>query len=408
MVLLPQSCKEGEVFPLACPNSQHAWCQILNVSELQASFFAYSGRYPNETVLNVSTPQGSKYSLYLGVALAIGSSIFVGSSFILKKKGLLQMAAKGFTRAGEGGYSYLKEWLWWAGLLSLGIGEAANFAAYAFAPATLVTPLGALSVLISAILSSYFLDEKLNIHGKLGCVLSILGSTVMVIHAPEEEQITSLDDMEIKLKDPVFIVFAAVIILTALVLIFVVAPRFGQTNILVYISICSLIGAFSVSSVKGLGIAIKDMLYQKPVFRNPLLYVLALVLVLAVSTQINYLNKSLDVFNTSMVTPIYYVCFTTTVVICSVILFKEWNSMELGDIIGTLSGFFTIIIGIFFLHAFKNVSITWNQLAASVKKDPSLPLHAYESHHTLLENMDAPVSICDEDNTLFSRGNERQ
>ncbi|KAG8134919.1 hypothetical protein E2320_007985, partial [Naja naja] len=417
-----------EVFPLACPNSQHAWCQILNVSELQASFFAYSGRYPNETVLNVSTPQGSKYSLYLGVALAIGSSIFVGSSFILKKKGLLQMAAKGFTRAGEGGYSYLKEWLWWAGLLSMGIGEAANFAAYAFAPATLVTPLGALSVLISAILSSYFLEEKLNIHGKLGCVLSILGSTVMVIHAPEEELITGSPFMEhwtkctcdvtslvLSTVNPnmslfsflaVFIVFASVIIVTSLVLIFVVAPRFGQTNILVYISICSLIGAFSVSSVKGLGIAIKDMLYQKPVFRNPLLYILTVVLVLAVSTQINYLNKSLDVFNTSLVTPIYYVCFTTTVVICSVILFKEWNSMELGDIIGTLSGFFTIIIGIFFLHAFKNVSITWNQLA-SVKKDPNLPLHAYESHHTLLENMDAPISICDEDNTLFSRGNER-
>ncbi|XP_029142527.1 magnesium transporter NIPA3 [Protobothrops mucrosquamatus] len=359
-------------------------------------------------MLNVSTPQGSKYSLYLGVALAIGSSIFVGSSFILKKKGLLRMAAKGFTRAGEGGYSYLKEWLWWAGLLSMGIGEAANFAAYAFAPATLVTPLGTLSVLISAILSSYFLDERLNIHGKLGCVLSILGSIVMVIHAPEEEQITSLDDMEIKLKDPVFITFAAVISVTSLVLIFGVAPRFGQTNILVYISICSLIGAFSVSSVKGLGIAIKDMLYQKPVFRNPLLYVLAVILVLAVSTQINYLNKSLDVFNTCLVTPIYYVCFTTTVVICSVILFKEWNSMELGDIIGTLSGFFTIIIGIFLLHAFKNVSITWNQLAASVKKDPNLPLHAYESPHMLLENMDTPVSICDEDNTLFSRGDEQQ
>lgn len=31
---------------------------------------------------------------------------------------------------------------------SVGGGEAANFAAYAFAPATIVTPLGALSVLI--------------------------------------------------------------------------------------------------------------------------------------------------------------------------------------------------------------------------------------------------------------------
>lgn len=55
--------------------------------------------------------------------------------------------------------------------------------------------------LSSAILSSYFLNEKLNIHGKLGCILSILGSTVMVIHAPEEEEVTSLAEMEIKLQD---------------------------------------------------------------------------------------------------------------------------------------------------------------------------------------------------------------
>lgn len=33
-------------------------------------------------------------------------------------------------------------------VLTVGAGEAANFAAYAFAPATLVTPLGALSVLV--------------------------------------------------------------------------------------------------------------------------------------------------------------------------------------------------------------------------------------------------------------------
>lgn len=31
---------------------------------------------------------------------------------------------------------------------AVGAGEVANFAAYAFAPATLVTPLGALSVLV--------------------------------------------------------------------------------------------------------------------------------------------------------------------------------------------------------------------------------------------------------------------
>lgn len=54
----------------------------------------------------------------------------------------------------------------------MGIGEAANLLAYAFAPAALVTPLGALSVLVAAILSSKFLNEKLNFIGKV-CMVSI-------------------------------------------------------------------------------------------------------------------------------------------------------------------------------------------------------------------------------------------
>jgi len=39
--------------------------------------------------------------------------------------------------------------MWWAGLILMAGGEAANFSAYIFAPASLVTPLGALSVLVA-------------------------------------------------------------------------------------------------------------------------------------------------------------------------------------------------------------------------------------------------------------------
>nr|GMD75979.1 probable magnesium transporter NIPA1 isoform X1 [Ipomoea batatas] len=55
-------------------------------------------------------------------------------------------------RAGSGGYSYLLEPYWWAGMLTMIVGEAANFAAYAYAPAILVTPLGALSIIFSIVL----------------------------------------------------------------------------------------------------------------------------------------------------------------------------------------------------------------------------------------------------------------
>ena len=41
-----------------------------------------------------------------------------------------------------------------------------------------------------------------------------------------------------------------------------------------------------------------------------------------VVTQMNYLNKALDLFNTAIVSPIYYVMFTTFTIIASVILFQ--------------------------------------------------------------------------------------
>ena len=42
-----------------------------------------------------------KYDFYIGLGLAMSSSIFIGGSFILKKKGLLRLARKGSMRAGR-------------------------------------------------------------------------------------------------------------------------------------------------------------------------------------------------------------------------------------------------------------------------------------------------------------------
>ncbi|XP_023647951.1 magnesium transporter NIPA2-like [Paramormyrops kingsleyae] len=326
----------------------------------------------------------NRREFYIGLSLAISSSVFIGGSFILKKKGLLRLAGTGSTRAGSGGHAYLKEWLWWAGLISMGLGEAANFAAYAFAPATLVTPLGALSVLVSAVLSSYFLNERLNVHGKIGCLMCILGSTVMVIHAPQEEEVASLRAMAEKLKDPGFIAFAVCIVVSSLVLIFLVAPHYGQKNVLVYIVICSIIGSLSVSCVKGLGLGIKEFFAGTAVLKDPLFWVLLVSLVVCVSAQINYLNKALDIFNTSIVTPIYYVIFTTAVMACSAILFKEWLHMSADGALGTVSGFLTIILGIFLLHAFKDITFTWDSLPMFLRPQsshwgqPYMPLDSQE------------------------------
>uniref|UniRef100_A0A8D0GRQ9 NIPA like domain containing 4 n=1 Tax=Sphenodon punctatus TaxID=8508 RepID=A0A8D0GRQ9_SPHPU len=341
----------------------------------------------------------NKYGFYIGLALAIFSSFLVGSSVILKKKGLLRLVEKGDTRAGDGGHGYLKDWLWWAGLLTMGGGESANFAAYTFAPATIVTPLGALSVLISAILSSYLLGERLNLLGKLGCMLSIVGSTVMVIHAPEEEEVTTLDEMSSKLKEPGFLAYASILLVICLVLIFFLAPRYGQTNILIYLTICSVIGAFSVSSVKGLGIAIKGFFADRPVLQHPLTWILVLTLVASITTQINYLNKSLDIFNTSLVFPIYYVLFTTIVIATSIILFKEWVAMSVVDIIGTVCGFLTIILGVFLLHAFKDMDVSLGNLPQTLQNVDQEPV--VKDDKNILIEVENPGMVTDDKAKVF-------
>lgn len=50
----------------------------------------------------------------VGVCLAIGSGVFIGTSFVIKKKGLLIATSKSGNKAGEG-HGYLKSWVWWLG-----------------------------------------------------------------------------------------------------------------------------------------------------------------------------------------------------------------------------------------------------------------------------------------------------
>ncbi|KAM4869352.1 magnesium transporter NIPA4 isoform X1 [Urocitellus parryii] len=356
------SCENGSLISLYC-SSQEVLCQIVG---------GLSHEVPNNATFDSWQERIRKnYGFYIGLGLAFVSSFLIGSSVILKKKGLLRLVATGATRA-------------------VAAGEVANFGAYAFAPTTVVTPLGALSVLISAILSSYFLGERLNLLGKLGCVICVAGSTVMVIHAPEEEKVNTVVEMASKLKDTGFIVFAVLLLVSCLILIFIVAPRYGQRNILVYITICSVIGAFSVTAVKGLGITVKNFFQGLPVVRHPLPYILSLVLALSLSTQVNFLNRALDIFNTSLVFPIYYVFFTTVVVTSSVILFKEWYSMSAVDIVGTLSGFATIILGVFMLHAFKDLEVSWANLPRT-HRNPTPPSPAPEPRVIRLEDKNVLV-----------------
>ncbi|XP_075501875.1 putative magnesium transporter NIPA4 isoform X3 [Primulina tabacum] len=306
-----------------------------------------------------------------GLVLGLSSSFFIGASFIVKKKGLKKAGASG-VRAGVGGYSYLFEPLWWVGMITMIVGEIANFAAYAFAPAILVTPLGALSIIISAVLAHFILREKLHIFGILGCALCVVGSTTIVLHAPQEREIESVKEVWDLASEPAFLFYAALVIAVVLILIFQYIPQYGQTHILFYIGVCSLVGSLSVMSVKALGIALKLTLSGTNQLIYPQTWTFAMVVTICVLTQMNYLNKALDTFNTAVVSPIYYVMFTSFTILASVIMFKDWDRQNPTQIVTELCGFVTILSGTFLLHKTKDIA------DGSMSMAVRLPKHADE------------------------------
>ncbi|CAL9185476.1 unnamed protein product, partial [Musa hybrid cultivar] len=285
-----------------------------------------------------------------GFLLAVASSAFIGASFIIKKKGLKRAGACG-SRAGIGGYGYLLEPLWWIGMVTMIVGEIANFVAYMFAPAVLVTPLGALSIIVSAILAHFILKERLQRMGVLGCVLCMVGSTVIVLHAPEERTPSSVEQIWDLATQPAFLLYAASAVAVSLVLMLHCSPRFGQTNILVYLGICSAIGSLTVMSIKAVGIAIKltlEGINQAGYFQT---WVFVMVAISCIIIQLNYLNKALDTFNTAVVSPVYYAMFTILTILASAIMFKDWSGQSASNIASEICGLITVISGTTVLHS---------------------------------------------------------
>ncbi|KAF2640094.1 DUF803-domain-containing protein [Massarina eburnea CBS 473.64] len=303
-----------------------------------------------------SGSSSARPSIYkvVGIILAITSGLFIGVSFVLKKHGLLKANVKYNEEAGEG-YGYLKNVWWWTGMTLMIVGEICNFVAYAFVDAILVTPMGALSVVVCAILSAIFLKERLSFVGKVGCFNCIIGSIVIVINAPEQSAVADIQDMKRLVIAPGFLSYAGVVIVASVTIALWLGPKYGKKSMMVYLSICSMIGGLSVVATQGLGAAIVAQINGNygSQFKEWFLYVLLVFVVTTLLTEIIYLNKALNLFNAALVTPTYYVFFTSATIVTSAILFQGFKGTA-ATISTVIMGFLQICAGVVLLQLSKS------------------------------------------------------
>ncbi|ORY29293.1 DUF803-domain-containing protein [Rhizoclosmatium globosum] len=282
----------------------------------------------------------------IGIVLAISSSLFLGSSVVLRKRGLIQVEAKGTG-------TYLQNACWWIGMMLQAVGELCNFGAYAFSPTILVAPLGTLAIVFNAILSHFVLHDALSFLGKVGCALCVLGVVSIVTHVNPSLQSSTIPDFMSNVIHPVFLTYFICIILLILWLKFYAEPRYSKDSPFVYIAMSSCGGSFLVLSAQGVGSSIvtsaKNWNTNNQFLQWPL-YPLIVFMCLAVVFQIVYLNKALAQNSSAVIYPVSYVSFTGMTLVSSAFLYRTVPISSVDAAISVACGFLVIVCGVIVLY----------------------------------------------------------
>ena len=101
---------------------------------------------------------------------------------------------------------------------------------------------------------------------------------------------------------------------------------------------------------KGFSLGAKEFFLNQPsasYFWTCAFLMLVLILIII---QLNYLNKSLDTFNTAVVTTAYYILFTIFVMLNSTLLFKEFFNVSFEDFIICMCGFSVIVCALIMIR----------------------------------------------------------
>lgn len=149
-------------------------------------------------------------------------------------------------------------------------------------------------------LASIFLKERLGPSGIIGCLLSLIGAVIIVLHSPEDPAVESVDRLVSYMLQPGFIAYFVLVILVTVGLIWKAVPRWGKTRPIVYVTICSLVGSMTIMSIKAFGIAVKLTISGNNQFTQASTYVFGFMCVMFILIQMHYFNKALDNFSTNV------------------------------------------------------------------------------------------------------------
>ncbi|KAJ4855400.1 magnesium transporter NIPA domain-containing protein [Trichoderma breve] len=242
--------------------------------------------------------------------------------------------------------NYLKSPYWWLGQILITLGEAGNFLAYGFAPASIVSPLGVVALVSNCIIAPAMFHEKFRVRDFWGVVIAVSGVVTVVLSANQEETKLNPHDVWGAITTMEFEIYLGVT--TFLIIVLMWASRiYGKRTILIDLGLVGLFGGYTALATKG----VSSMLSTSFVgaFTTPVTYALIFILLSTAIMQIRYVNKALSRFDSTQVIPIQFVMFTLCVIIGSAVLYRDFEKTNKKQAAKFVGGCLLTFFGVFLI-----------------------------------------------------------
>jgi drug/metabolite transporter (DMT)-like permease len=189
---------------------------------------------------------------------------------------------------------------WIVGLVSIVIGNVLDFVAFGLAPASLLSPLAALSLVWNLFVSSALLGETYDRNDVCSSLLIFLGTGITVVYSSHHEKEYTLEALRQLYRQPRMVWYG---ILTPTVLgahYFMANASEGKQGtswrligLVGWCGFAGIMGGQSVLFAKSVVELLKDAFNGDDVFMHPETYLLIVLLISSLLTQITFLNNAM-------------------------------------------------------------------------------------------------------------------
>ncbi|KAI6915183.1 DUF803-domain-containing protein [Hortaea werneckii] len=271
------------------------------------------------------------------------------------------------------GNSYLKSPIWWVGIGLMVLGEAGNFLAYGFAPASIVSPLGVVALVSNCLIAPLLLGEPFRWRDGLGVIIAIAGAVTVVLSASDSNPRLTPDKIWHLITQWEFETYFGISVFLVVVLS-VASNKFGDRTVLVDLGLVALYGGYTALSTKGIASLLSNTIWRVVTF--PITYLLVAVLVLTAVMQIKYVNRALQRFNATQVIPTQFVLFTISVIVGSAVLYRDFETEAAGDAAKFVGGCALTFLGVWCITSGHNDESEADEEMA--EEDDAVDLHDEE------------------------------